>query len=95
MDIKAITWNDELYAVFCSGHVEKADFIAEARPLIKRELGESLDEEPEAADVEHAWFRMMSPSEARQRGYDFGYLKTEAPAERKRGGPFPVTLVIL
>jgi hypothetical protein len=95
LDIKHIEWNFEQYAFFCSGHVDRQEFIEAVRPHIEREVGDTPDELPEASDVEHIWFRMMSPSEARERGYDFGYMKAEAPAERKRGGPFPVTVVIV
>jgi hypothetical protein len=95
-EIKTLEWNDEQYAFFSSGHIDKAAFLDAAQREMAREFGDYIGDDPPTSDsVQHAWFRMMSPTEARQRGYSYGYMLASAPQERKRGGPFPVTLVIV
>jgi hypothetical protein len=95
IQIKTLDWNDEQYAYFCNGHIDKAVFLDAAKLEMAREYGDYIGEQFTSEKVQHAWFRMMSPTEARQRGYDYGYMKAEPPKERKRGGPWPVTLVIV
>ena len=95
LNIKNLEWSNDGYAFFCNGHIDKEIFVAESAPSIRRELGDALDEDVKPADVRHTWFRTMSPPEARDRGYDSGYLEVEEPTERRGNSPFPVTLVVL
>lgn len=94
-DIRVLEWNDEQYVFFCTQHVPFELFKAKVTPAVLSELGEHINVEELDGKIKHSWFRMMSPTEASQRGYDFGYIETEQPEERKRGGPFPVTMLIL
>jgi hypothetical protein len=98
LDIRYLDWTGDTCAFFTNGHVDISTFIEEVKPVIEREMGPSLleEDEPDWKDVQHTWFRMMSPSEAKSHGYDYGFMQVrEDPGKRKRGGPWPVTLLVL
>jgi hypothetical protein len=95
IDVKSLKWFDDSFAFFANGHLDKTVFLEAAKPVIDFELGRDADPVTEA-NVQHTWFRMMSPTEAKRQGYDYGYMQVrEDPGKPRRGGPWAVTLLVV
>lgn len=75
----------ELYAsengdetwLYANGHIDKEAFLKALREAPGIDTPRDCIEAFTAQDVEHVYFRRMSPSEARQRGLDWGWWKGE------------------
>jgi len=94
--VRQLEWNNDGYVFYALGHLPPSDFLQSAMPIMRAEIGETLDDcAPTAEDVRHVWYRHASPYECKTHGWDSGYFETEAPIKTGRGQPFKVTSVEL
>lgn len=92
--LRELEWNngwsvDQVKTViYTNGHIDKEEFlrVVKESPMLDtpRESRDALT----AENVSHCRFRPMSPSEAREKGYDSGVMKDES-------GRWKVTMVEL
>ena len=75
--------------IYDNGHLDKAKFVTDVE-LDAPRLDTPLDSLIHfiSADVQHLWFRPMSPSEARDWGCNSGVMQCE------EGQGYPVTAII-
>ena len=74
--------------IYDIGHIDPAEFCARVRAWSGSEVPQDARDALTVDDVEHTRFRNLSPTEARQYGFDHGVIDT-------LHGGYPVTAVCL
>ena len=76
--------------IYDNGHIDPEKFLALVRGTTWLNSDKACLSALTIADVKHARFRPMSPSEAKSRGYDTGVMQV-GEGESYRG--YPITMV--
>jgi hypothetical protein len=83
-----LTGDPEEICIYDNGHIDPAEFLARVRAWDASDIAQADRDALTVDDVRHVRFCPMSPTEARQRGLDYGVIQT-------LDGGYPVTVVIL